>query len=128
MTHVKSETAKRLAEAGFPQPKLPQPGLVFYGNSNKRSCIVLDSDLCCSYKKNGDRYFVEKYKIENLVFAPTATDILAHLPGWYLTFSNGEWACLSFDDEGSAPDSFVNDNPAEACAEAWFFKQATQKK
>lgn len=122
---VTPETARRLKEAGFPQPEFPQPGFVFYGNSNKRSHLVFDNELCCSYK-NGVRLFVERYKIENLVFAPTATDIMQHLPGWALVHVKGEWICYNRSDEFS---EFAFDtNPAEAAAKAWFFEQSHAKK
>lgn len=121
MSHVTFETARRLAEAGYPQPKKPQIGQTWIFSFLPDTALMIGSQIEGPIPWHGLFHATE-------TFLPTATDILAHLPGWYLTFSNGEWACLSFDDEGSAPDSFVNDNPAEACAEAWFFKQATQKK
>jgi len=140
--NVTFETAKRLKEAWFPQqPK--NYGLYFVesftagGKKREWGSIVakfgIDTILVGSFR--GQTTIIHncckiKFESEKAFFAPTATDILAHLPGWYLTFSNGEWVCLSFDNEGNAPDTFRSSNPAEAASDAWFFvkTQETRKR
>lgn len=70
--------------------------------------------------------FVERYKIENMVFAPTATDIMQHIPGWVLGHFKGKWICWFSADEFGYPD-FASSNPSEACAQAFLFQKEKQK-
>jgi len=113
--NVTFETAKRLKEAWFPQPKKTEKGQEWFAND--------EPILFAGCEQVEVRMFGQ-----DMVFAPTATDILAHLPGWYLTHASGVWVCLSFDDEGNPPDSFRHTNPAEAVAKAWFFEQGQPRK
>ena len=119
MSHVTPETARRLKDAGFQQPEKPGIGQAWI------------FDIADHVLTVGSVIEIQGIPIimgNAEVFCPTATDIMQHLPGWYLAFSKNQFVCLSFDEEGSAPDSFVHENPAEACAKAWFFEQSNAKK
>lgn len=96
---VSFETAKRLANAGFPKPA-PDYGQTWYTHYG---CPGSVTDLS-KWSDNGE------------VFAPTATDILRELPNWSICYTASGWACF-FDD-------FIieHSNPAEAAARAWFFE------
>ena len=132
MHTVSFETAKRLAEAGFPQP-IPQRGQTWIEDNytHDRSGnhhLVLESrstmeafcisqDLFLNYSKWLDS--------ELCIFAPTATDILRELPRYSLALllsyrhQTGEaWFCWDIDQT----ETFFSHptNPAEAAAQAWF--------
>ena len=105
MNFVTYETALRLKEAGFPQPEKER--LQIWYNDKGVPSIILNiflarPDLC--------------------VFAPTADDILRELGENYtLCYSmsdNGkEWFC---DNTKHEYEIHSDENPAEACALAWF--------
>lgn len=116
MHTVTFETAKRLAEAGFPQPEHEHDkerfwyqrdgSLIFLGHTVDDHCEPIE----------GGSYF-----------APTATDILRELPGYALALllsyrhQTGEaWFCWDIDQA----ETFFSHptNPAEAAAEAWLYE------
>jgi len=108
MNVVSFETAKRLKEAGFPQPeKYYTKGEWFYLS---RVCLLCAHDI-------------EDRVTSSNCLAPSATDILKELGKsfhlYYNEKSNG-WACWE-QSMSSANDRF-HDNPAEACAAAWLAK------
>lgn len=133
MTHVTPETARRLEDAGFPQPE-KSGGSLWYDTSD--FLIVLSTgasgahpgQILAMSPGDGITFVTVQSEMTDWAFAPSATDIMQHLPGWYLTFSNGEFVCLSFDGEGNAPHTFNHKSPAEAAAKAWFFEQSHAKK
>lgn len=125
---VTFETAKRLRDAGFPQPGYPTPdpvdvmGRVMYdADGDKFMCFWQEED------GGGDilltPFMHNKQECKNpLVFAPTATDIMREL--WFrfsLKFGgNGKWIVLQTKDLNDREDQITTDtNPAEAAAQAW---------
>lgn len=114
MAHVIHETAKRLAGAGFPQPK-PEQLQNWYSEEGQHNVLVLVEFYDKSSELIGETDF----------FAPTATDILEELPGWNLCYTNQlGWQCWmdSSDENGYKHVVFSNANPAEALAQAWFYQ------
>lgn len=94
------ETATALKECGFPQPK-PKNWQAWYTKEGLEAVVINEN----AWTGRGD------------VFAPSATDILNHLPGWLLEKNAEGWKVW----RGRV--SFRRfKNPAEACAAAWFYK------
>ncbi|GAB4486619.1 MAG: hypothetical protein OHK0019_00600 [Saprospiraceae bacterium] len=97
---VTFETARRLKEAGF-----PQPGMAYF--------------TCFFYDENGEMWRPGHLTLNPDIFAPTATDILEQLPS--------KWSLRHYDLEGEPvfscaekdADIYMNPNPAEAAALAW---------
>lgn len=139
---VTFETAKRLKEAGFPQPDF-QPMQFWYddgikGISQFRIYIVLHvgrfpagqpaplmHEIC--EEPHGQMYGTHANfgEYQYIAFAPTATDILEQLPGYEIGYFPtakemwslpGEWSIS--DLEGKCP-VCEHTNPAEAAAAAW---------
>ena len=117
MSHVTPETARRLKDAGFQQPEKPGIGQAWI------------FDIADHVLTVGSVIEIQGIPIimgNAEVFCPTATDIMQHLPGWALEFTENEWICY-YRETGF--DDFVGHrNPAEAAAEAWFFEQSHAKK
>lgn len=109
MQAVTFETAKRLAEAGFPQPS-PDYGQTWYTHDGSPGSVTSLS----KWSDNGE------------VFAPAATDILRELPGWNLCYDTVIGWHVWFDDVAEwdycEPPFFKHENPAEAAAQAWFYE------
>lgn len=123
MIHATPETAKRLKKAGFPQPK-PDEGQVWYNSAGTVYVVTYSYGKTCDYVVRGsNNVWIERGLNDGEVFAPTATDILAHLPGWSLEYTENGWVCFE-SILGGHRDFTPNSNPAEAAAEAWFFEQA----
>lgn len=118
MTHVTFETAKRLKEAGFPRPN-PVYGQAWF---SKYGFVDITAPIQISRK----RKLCTSVR-DGSIFAPTATDILAHLPGWALYYHEGVWCCALVEDEFVIAE-FRSDNPAEAAAEAFLLEQSHAKK
>lgn len=131
MTHVTFETAKRLSEARFPQPR-PEESQVWYNHAGTVYVITYSYGKTCDYVVRGsNNVWTERGLNDGEVFAPTATDILAQLPGWDLAFTTeAGWQCWKdfSDPNGYIPKIFTNKNPAEACSEAWLFERENSKK
>lgn len=117
---VTFETAKRLKEAGFPQPEIclnqgwyDQSGKLYriikWSESSQSDDLVLIGDWLGDWDIIGQ-------KEQFLLFAPTATDIMRHLPGYQLTHNGETFVMFPPNDELR---DWEHDNPAEACAEAW---------
>lgn len=138
MSHATPETARRLKEAGFPQNTTT--GFYFVesytpsGKAREWGGLVfkcsIDYMLCGSFRgattllHNCHKTVLDT---KNAFLAHTATDIMQHLPGWYLSFENGIWICSLQEDEFVLAE-YKNSNPAEAAAEAFFFKQNNKEK
>lgn len=84
---VTFETAKKLKEAGFPQPE-PERGQVWYNEDKDLgvlgNCISATFDFTwCSvgdnYDGHDDHYENADSILKEYVFAPAATDILRHI-------------------------------------------------
>ena len=134
---VTLETAKRLKQAGFPQPEF-EPGQIWYRKNKEeqieRQYIVknwlanrifavecatgyLYKDVVFNSKDlTGHNYAMWS---KSLVFAPTATDILREMPGAILVLEN-------YGSQGKVWEVWKNggliadlENPAEAAAFAW---------
>lgn len=121
MSHVTFETARRLAEAGYPQPKKPQIGQTWIFSFLPDTALMIGSQIEGPIPWHGLFHATE-------TFLPTATDILAHLPGWNLAFTTvSRWICYWEDIDGNVTEFIGHENPAEAAAEAWFFEQTHAK-
>jgi hypothetical protein len=117
---VSFETASRLKAAGFPQPDI-EAGQVW--REERYAHIVIgemeDGFSVCFESRTGPWIEVVE-TLEGLVFAPTATDILAQLPSAAnisKPFNAELWLCVYGENEDNWTES---NNPAEAAALAWF--------
>lgn len=109
---VSFETAKRLRDAGFPQPNVER-GQSWYNREGSLQIIAHDP----TYPKE----FNSLIREHAWIFAPTATDILRSLPGYNLAFAteNG-WHCFFMSIDGVIyAENSHKDNPAEAAAIAY---------
>lgn len=128
---VDFETAKRLRDAGFPQPGYPIPDPV-----DVMGRVMYDADgdkfMCFWQEEDGGGvisltpFMNNKQDCKNpLVFAPTATDILRELPeDNYIGFESGHFVIKEFMWFGDAGYEFTDvvppcDNPAEGLAKRW---------
>lgn len=135
---VTFETAKRLKEAGFPQPDF-QPMQFWYDDGIKGICpfrlyIVLHvgrfpagqpaplmHEICEKQHRQMYATHANFGEYQYVAFAPTATDILKQLPGYNLAFAteNG-WHCFFLGIDGVIYAEHNHKNsPAEAAALAW---------
>jgi len=118
MDIVSFETAKRLKEAGFPQPEHKSQGQVWYSGGHYAIYVAAGEFLRCGFvSKKGENFETlfdrrARMKIENEIFAPTATDILRLLPDNDFYFDGKHFAFSGDMEQGS-------DNPAEVAAAAW---------
>lgn len=108
---VSFETAKRLKEAGFPQPKERE---VCTGNF----WYDVDGDLIC-YGHTVDEWGEMAY-YNHEHFAPVATDILIELGDYHLEYFEGKFTCIH--KSKLVDTEFEHENAAEACALAWLNK------
>lgn len=118
--HVTEKTAQRLKDAGFPQPpairgqswyaKTDDSFIVYAVNDGRFSTINEDGvRIVCA---DGDT---------DLIFAPTATDILRELGrDWQLEYFDAKecWE-VAFFFRDSSSGRYTAENPAEAAALAW---------
>ena len=116
MNVVSFETAKRLKEAGFPQP-IQRMGQWWYDTQERLTLTAYDG-------VSGD-------DMSKFIFAPTATDLIP--PNWMLVRRVSEWECVSeyeldnFFSNAIAPENyFHHENPAEAAAMAWLHVNKTR--
>ena len=121
---VTPETARKLKEAGFKQPE-PAPGQMWYNVNDIPIFVVGETKSKVYYVIFGvNLVYIEPKRdfVLNLVFAPTATDILRELGNQYVlrTWSIGEKFAVKHDNG----EKCWNDNPAEAAALAWLEKYA----
>lgn len=109
MQTVSFETAKKLKEAGFPQPEKYQPGMVAYyelaGGENQWSLLTPAETLLTNDDVG-----------EVIAYAPTATELLPE--DWLLMREGPNWICQHFEDSHKY---VIDDNPAETAALAWLY-------
>lgn len=107
MNHVTAETARKLQEAGFPQPIATFGQIWHYRETEKhpwRQLVITQN----------------QYLPPVCLFAPTATDILRELPGLSVYYSGLELWNTNNPFEGSFDCDFPPlNNPAEAAARFW---------
>lgn len=137
MAHVTPQTAAALKAAGFPQPE-PKFGQSWFAPAISRGKRGLKSvydgvyhHLLCLHCQPGSVHVVGAFasKIfeampEDFVFAPTATDILAHIQLQIGEHRNVEFYCPTVEHKnfdalvsiGSRAFSGRSENPAEAAA------------
>lgn len=125
---VTFETAKRLKDAGFPQPE-PATGQIWYGPKDKTAYLINEVSHKTIYfialGDYGNEEILEAKHLYLFVFAPTATDILRELQYADLTFRSGKFR-VTLEHIISS-----HDNPAEAAAVAWlelYEKKFAEKK
>jgi hypothetical protein len=113
---VSFETAKKLEAAGIERPT-PEIGQ-FWHDDNQ--CTLLISSISRGYafaKYTHDQalpiVMIGFEDFNELVYAPTATDILEQLPDCKMWHHGGFWFVEKLDRE------FANENAAEAVAEAY---------
>lgn len=117
MNHTTFETSKRLKEAGFPQPE-PDFGKIYYDKESEQKIVVIAFDgeyVDCVYQNlTWVSYYI---KISDLIFAPTATDILREMPEHDLTFWHPQQTYYVEDTRNGI--QWTNNNPADAAALAY---------
>lgn len=123
---VTLETAVRLKEAGFPQP---QPGAGQWWHNPDFGLFVVgikwfadNREYRIFYPGTGKSVLKSEAMFLKCAFAPTATDILRELrDGSNIGIMGKRFLCYSPDFEHGIdhPGTPINDNPAEAVAEAW---------
>jgi len=119
------KTAVRLKNAGFPQPE-PEAGQFWYLQSGIIAWVAkkrpFDQFLLCD--ELGEP-FIAMYLVfgEDLVFAPTATDILRELKSDFdlSGLEDGNWMVIkrATADQLTPIAYLVHDSPAESAAAAW---------
>ncbi|MBK8225411.1 MAG: hypothetical protein IPK73_30725 [Candidatus Obscuribacter sp.] len=116
MSHVNFETAKRMKDAGFPQPEF-----------GRETAFFVETDFGDPIAYNpGDTVFGRFSGIANkAIFAPTATDILRELPEYAIALhidyraEGGEaWFCWDTVDKAKT---------SPPPPPAWFFEQSHAK-
>ena len=105
MQTVSFETAKKLKEAGFPQPAQCM-GQWWYNPKGYRTLTAFDDSYADMAKLVMDEY----------VYAPTATELLPE--DWLLMREGPNWICQHFEDSHKY---VIDDNPAETAALAWLY-------
>ena len=113
MKTVTFETAKALKEVGFPQPEL-KSGQFWYHNLFAKDIAVLIGNTL--YFVNGTGFSTIGSN-RDLIFAPTADDLLQGLQDCSLTFYGGKYLVLERDTGNGKSD--WGDNPAELAAGVW---------
>jgi len=113
-------TALRLKKAGFRQPKF-EVGQLWYkerypGGTAAKWVLCIFSELDFITLDGGN------YPEGEAVYAPNAPDILRELgQDYHIGMLNHAFVCSPH--QFRARDLAFNDNPSEACAEAWEAKQ-----
>lgn len=119
---ISYETAKRLKQAGFPQPE-PAFGQVWYELHVSRYVISSTNNGISGGWEDGETFEDAPFSSMNAdIFAPTATDILKEL--WFrfeLTYAaHGKFFIKEWKDLIDKPAIIQqSDDPAEAAALAW---------
>ena len=109
MDIVSFETAKKIKEAGFPQPH-PGDFQFWYVEDNKNKWEVTVIVKCGGIQEAILNVYGSR------IFAPTATDILMLLSSTRFYFDK-IWRVHWF--RYNTVDEFKHEDPAEACALAW---------
>ena len=116
---VSFETARRLKEAGFPQPE-PEFGQLWHELQDQCYVLGYSAEGLISGFWNGGESF-EDANVQSMladVFAPTATDILEQLPHNFCIRGKSVFS-LEPGDAYNIGRQFYADNPAEAAALSW---------
>lgn len=108
MQTVTFETAKKLKEAGFPQPN-PVGDYWYIEHSTK------DGGPPFSIARGEFLVHNPEY-INDAIYAPTATELLPE--DWLLMREGPNWICQHFEDSHKY---VIDDNPAETAALAWLY-------
>lgn len=116
---VSFEIAKRLKDAGFPQPK-PAFGQAWYDGISGTIFLVVETfddnpepfNGIWIIEKGGDIQHAERDMFDGFLYAPTITDILRELPGACLRWNGSEFLCKYRGESYS-------ENSAEATAKMW---------
>lgn len=123
------ETAQRLKDAGFPQPE-KNAGQFWYKNKSE-ICVIIQADEgrdTVAVKDIFSLDWVWLINLDDLIYAPTATDILRELGKSFVLYyddTNGVnmWFCAKI---AIVPQEvrlhLGHANPAEAAALAWLDK------
>lgn len=119
--HVTPGTARRLRDAGFPQPEFAT-GQIWYNQFGSATFIGRkdcdnhgNTTFFCTSLLTGRTEEMRPIK-EDAIFDPTATDILKDLGlgyGLYVSESGNAFVCRDLST------IWTDENPAEACAKAW---------
>lgn len=115
---VSFEMAKRLKEAGFPQPsvKITQVWFSSYGRPYFAQRVGGGS---AELARIGGIEIVIVTNFAHWTFGPSATDILGQLPDKYRLTRVNQTMFICTEKEAVIGDDGCNDNPAEAAAAAW---------
>ena len=125
MNVVSFETAVKLKEAGFPQPK-PERGQMWWKveDVDEYELLVIDEYRFTHVTVDGKfgEEIILKEDFEGLAYMPTVTDILRELGENYTLHApgaDGKWLVMC-DLAG-----YEHENPAEAAAPAWLATRHT---
>lgn len=118
MERVSFETALKLQEKGFPRPaKAFGQVWWFFTLAGQESVVVMDVKeyAISAYDRFGHLYDETDFFERACVFAPTATDILQHVPRVPTEFRNGRF-WVEGKEKGTV---HKHENHAEVLATAW---------
>lgn len=119
------ETAKKLKEAGYPQPEF-SCWQMWYNELGIGTFIGLKTDIKgimyfdCYNLGSGTSLTRWLKEEDKTTFAPTVDDILMNLGCVYLSKMKGDYWGV-FEKETNVMVSYHPENPAEACAEAYLY-------
>lgn len=138
--YVTPETAKKMKEAGFPQPE-PRPGQMWFSAFHEIPSIVSHRTdrvgefmLAPISRVDWSHIFFAGPIIGNAenIFMPTVADILRELPNKVLFWRNDDlFVCgVQMVDDGDYyairfNEVYKNVNPAESVAEVWLNRKPT---
>lgn len=128
MSHVSHETAKRLQDAGFPQPvPLSLKFGQFIWVIEDCDGIVTEPELAAIFEDKENSFCVtESGAVIHLVdllkwiFAPTAEDILLQLPDGHALTRANQSMFICMKGEPVIGENGCHNNAAEAAAIDWF--------
>lgn len=119
MKIINLETAKKLKEAGFPQPK-KEFGQIWHYDGDQHGIITgVDDEYLCITGGNFQDIQMDKDMTNLFIYAPSATEILREIPGVSLSYDEeiGAFGCGWIESEW--PCRMFNINEAELCATVW---------
>ncbi len=125
MNYVTNETARRLKSAGFPQPESDIFQVWYTRTQTIIQVVHFDNEQNAPVVYSCGSAYYERRPFENLVYAPTATDILRELDEnhFLTTLLDGRFCVALFVGSGDS----IHNNPAEACAAAWLALNEKEK-
>lgn len=125
---VSFETAVRLKEAGFPQPQ-PEFGQVWYLGEGASFIVYMVNEHGYVFGMYGDGLKAVIGRLpKELIFAPTATDILEQLQRVAIHKTDLGWRALSLESIGGVNGWSVDRasggiSASEVCAAEWIKEQ-----